>query len=158
MHKAERNLAEAKKDNDFIYHERVPDVKSLEPIGKAQPAKALPLAQPMSQNFKDLFSELVPVAVHQALASYDLRKTEIVNTEITQLRESTQELNGLLASLNLPAAIESNDASSGLPPSILEKANIVKELGGISELERMINELPELLKRNQDILDEVIIY
>lgn len=61
----------------------------------------------------------------------------------------------LLSSLNLPAAIECNDASSGLPPSILEKANTVKESGGISELQRYISELPELLKRNEDILDEV---
>lgn len=105
--------------------------------------------------FLDLFSELVPVAVHQALASYDLRKTEIVNTEITKLREATQLMNGLLASLNLPAAIESTDGSSSVPPSLLEKANAVSSMGGIQELERMINELPELLKRNQDILDEV---
>lgn len=94
QHKAQRNLAEAKKDNDFIYHERIPDIKSVDPIGKAQPAKVLPLAQPMSQNFKDLFSELVPVAVHQALAAYDVRKTEIVNMEIGRLRESTTVLNG----------------------------------------------------------------
>lgn len=103
----------------------------------------------------DLFSDLVPVAVHQALASYDLRKTEIVNTEITKLRDATQLLNGLLASLNLPAAIEVTDGGSSVPPSILEKANIVSSLGGITELEKMISELPELLKRNQDILNEV---
>jgi programmed cell death 6-interacting protein len=42
----------------------------------------------------DLFSELVPVAVHQALAAYDVRKTEIVNAEIGRLRESTTTLNG----------------------------------------------------------------
>lgn len=52
MNKAQRNLTEVKKDNDFIYHERIPDIKSLEPIGKAQLAKVLPLAAPMSQNFK----------------------------------------------------------------------------------------------------------
>nr|XP_023015780.1 programmed cell death 6-interacting protein [Leptinotarsa decemlineata] len=152
--KVERNLAEAKKDNDFIYHERIPDIKAVAPIGKAQPAKVLQVAHPMSQNFKDLFSELVPVAVHQALASYDVRKTEIVNTEITKLRESTQLLNGLLASLNLPAAIEITGGGNEVPPSILEKSNTVISLGGISELERMINELPDLLKRNRDILDE----
>lgn len=32
--------------------------------------------------------------VHQALAAYEVRKTEIVNAEISRLRESTQVLNG----------------------------------------------------------------
>lgn len=50
--RTERNLAESKKDNDFIYHERIPDIKSVEPIGKAQPAKVLQVAHPMSQNFR----------------------------------------------------------------------------------------------------------
>lgn len=111
MDRAERNLAEAVKDNDFIYHERIPDIKSLEPIGKAQLAKVTPVAQPLSHNFKgvycyfylsnkrikcfvsDLFDDLMPVAVHQAITAYDIRKTEIVNTEISRLRESTQILN-----------------------------------------------------------------
>jgi hypothetical protein len=35
--KAERALADAKKDNDFIYHERIPDVKQLTPIGEFLP-------------------------------------------------------------------------------------------------------------------------
>lgn len=60
----------------------------------------------------------------------------------------------VLASLNLPAAIEVTEGNT-LPPSILEKADAVKQLGGIDELQRMITELPDLLKRNQDILDEV---
>lgn len=64
----------------------------------------------------------------------------------------------ILASLNLPAAIEVTDGGSALPPSILEKANAVSQLGGISELERMITELPDSLKRNQDILNEVCYY
>jgi len=43
--------------------------------------------------YTDLFEELVPVVVHQAMAAFDVRKTEIVNTEIMKLRESTQLLN-----------------------------------------------------------------
>lgn len=42
-----------------------------------------------------------------------------------------------------------------MPPSLLEKAEAVRQLGGITQLANLIGDLPELLKRNQDILDEV---
>ncbi len=38
--------------------------------------------------------------------SYEGRKSEIVNMEIGRLREATQLINSVMASLNLPAAIE----------------------------------------------------
>ena len=44
-------LKSAKKDNDFIYHAIVPDVKSLPAIGKAVVAKPIPIAGPMSSKF-----------------------------------------------------------------------------------------------------------
>ncbi len=47
-----RALAEAKKDNDFIYHERVPEVKQLEAIGKAPLAKVAAIPEHFSSNFK----------------------------------------------------------------------------------------------------------
>lgn len=50
--KAQRNLTEAKKDNDFIYHERIPDVKNLEAIGKANVAKLIPLPETFIPDFK----------------------------------------------------------------------------------------------------------
>lgn len=56
--------------------------------------------------------------------------------------------------MNLPASIEMTDGKN-LPPSIIEKANAVSDLGGYSKLQTLIDELPELLKRNKDILDEV---
>lgn len=62
-----------------------------------------------------------------------------------------------MASLNLPAALE--DASGELlPQSLVDKSQQVCNLGGIKQLENMIKELPELLQRNKDILDEVNIY
>ncbi len=48
-------LKSAKKDNDFIYHAIVPDVKSLPAIGKAVVAKPLPLSAPMSSKFTGMF-------------------------------------------------------------------------------------------------------
>lgn len=151
--KIERNLTDAKKDNDFIYHERIPDAKNLPPLGKALLAKQLPMPEKFSANFKDQFEKLCPVAVHQALAAFDVRKADIVNSEINKLRESTNALNSILASLNLPAAIE-NTSGNELPASLLDKGDSLKQEGGISSLQATINELPELLQRNKDILDE----
>lgn len=50
--KAQRNLTEAQKDNDFIYHERIPDPKNLAGIGKAAIAKVSPIPNRFSNNFK----------------------------------------------------------------------------------------------------------
>lgn len=49
--KINRALATAKKDNDFIYNDRVPEVKDLEHIGKAALVKAAPITPPLSQKF-----------------------------------------------------------------------------------------------------------
>lgn len=60
-----------------------------------------------------------------------------------------------MASLNLPAALEDTSGNS-LPQSLVDKASSVRDNGGIRELERLIQELPDLLQRNKDILDEVM--
>lgn len=49
--KISRALTAAKKDNDFIYHDRVPDLKDLDPIGKATLVKPTPVNVPISQKF-----------------------------------------------------------------------------------------------------------
>uniref|UniRef100_G3S774 Programmed cell death 6-interacting protein n=1 Tax=Gorilla gorilla gorilla TaxID=9595 RepID=G3S774_GORGO len=52
--KINRALTAAKKDNDFIYHDRVPDLKDLDPIGKATLVKSTPVNVPISQKFTSL--------------------------------------------------------------------------------------------------------
>lgn len=87
----------------------------MEPVGKASVAKLIPMPEVFSSNFKgvlyiitnlkqiafytpfmflDLFADLLPVSVHQALSSYEVRRNELVNSEISKLREMTQILNG----------------------------------------------------------------
>lgn len=152
--KAQLKLTEAKKENDFIYNAMIPDPSTLEASGKFQLAKALPLTPPLSSNFKDLFNDLVPVALQHALQACDAQKADIVNAEIMKLRDATQTLNGVLSSLNLPAAIEISTPGSSIPPSLLEKANEVRDKGGIQSIRNLIEELPESLQRNKEILDE----
>lgn len=55
----------------------------------------------------------------------------------------------------MPAALE-DVKGVGIPQSLIEKSNIVRMNGGVHKLENMISELPELLKRNEEIINEVI--
>lgn len=132
----------------------------------------------------DLFAELLPLNVRHAMSAYENRRNELVNYEISNLREMTQLLNrytsrniifnveisrhrliislnifivytySVLASLNLPAAIEDTSGTE-IPQSLLDKALGVRESGGIKALEESMRELPDLLQRNKELLDEV---
>ncbi|XP_034016964.1 programmed cell death 6-interacting protein isoform X2 [Thalassophryne amazonica] len=151
--KINRALTAAKKDNDFIYHDRVPEIKDLEHIGKAALVKATAITPPLSQKFTDLFEKMVPMLVQQSMSIYNQRKAETVNRLVGSMREATNLCNGVLASLNLPAALEDLSGDS-IPQSIAEKARSIVELGGLQSIEQLIKDLPELLTRNREILDE----
>ncbi|GAB1608342.1 programmed cell death 6-interacting protein-like isoform X6 [Argonauta hians] len=148
-----RALELAVKDNDFIYHEKIPDCKSLSVIGKAPVAKPTPLPSTMSSKFVDLFHNLVPLPVHDGIVAFGNRKNQIINQETGRLKEATLLLNSVLASLNLPAAIEDLSGDS-IPTSLLEKAQQLKRDGGVESLNKMMQDLPELLGRNREILNE----
>ncbi|CAG2173649.1 unnamed protein product, partial [Oppiella nova] len=153
LNKANVALEEAKKDNDFIYHAKVPEYKSLQSFGRAQLAKPIAVPERFFPNSTDMFEKLLPLGVQQAVQKLELKKQEIVNSEVASLRELTQTLNAVLVSLNLPAAIEDSSGHE-VPKSLIDKSNAVKAKGGVDVIQRLINELPELLQRNKEILDE----
>jgi hypothetical protein len=62
-----------------------------------------------------------------------------------------------LASMNLPAALDDVTKQEQCPESIRVKSSKVKNSGGINDLLAKISELPVLYKRNEEILNEVLI-
>ncbi|CAI5445333.1 unnamed protein product [Caenorhabditis angaria] len=141
-------------DNDLIYHERVTDFRSLAPLPKAALAKPTPITGPLSPKFKDMFSSLVPVQVHNAMQSYEARKAELINMETVRMREATQLMNGFLSSLNLPASLDDVTSTEILPESIRRKSIKLKENGGLAEILRLLRELPSFYQRNEEILSK----
>ena len=51
----------AKKENDFVYRERVPEYSSLKTLERVALARVTPLKFPISEDFKDLYPPFVPV-------------------------------------------------------------------------------------------------
>ena len=87
----QRDYQAVKKDNDFIYNDRIPSPSSLDTIPKATIAKPIRLAVPAS-NFVDLFANLLPVGVSRAMGYYNDKRDHLVTMEIQKLKEATQEI------------------------------------------------------------------
>jgi programmed cell death 6-interacting protein len=153
LDRIKRCLVDAEKDNNIIYHETVPSSSTLSKIDKAILAKEIVPTFPLSEGNKDLFDRLVSVAVHSAMTTFDGYRQQAVNFEVGRLREATDLINSVLASLNLPASLE-DDSSHDVPPSLLEKASKIRQAGGITALKQDIENLPDLLQRNKEILTE----
>ena len=79
---------------------------------------------------------------------------EVLNLEIGKLRQATDLLNTALAAWNLPAAIEDVGGKNLVPQSLLDKSQAMKDKGGIARIDSMMAELPPLMQRNADILNE----
>lgn len=154
MKKVERRHETAVKENDFIYHARVPEYRVIDGIERFSLVKPTPVPVKFQPETNDLFGGLLPLRVQQAWSKLEARKQEIIGVEIAGLQEATTTLNGILASLNLPASLE--DAPGvDLPQSLQDKSKYVRQKGGISYVGKLISELPDLLRRNMEILDEI---
>uniref|UniRef100_A0A6G1S8F7 Programmed cell death 6-interacting protein n=1 Tax=Aceria tosichella TaxID=561515 RepID=A0A6G1S8F7_9ACAR len=152
--KAVRRQEEAIKENDFIYHARVPEFRLLESVERFSLVKPAPLPVKFLPDTSDLFQGLLPLKAQQAWQKLEARKQEITGQEIASLQEASTTLNGVLASLNLPASLEDAPGVE-LPQSLQDKSKYVRQKGGVQYVSKLIGELPDLLKRNLEILDEI---
>ncbi len=157
--KIERARDVAKKDNDLIYHELVPDPKTLPSVGVAAVAKKAPVTFPLAGEApKDLFKALVPIPVHNALQVAEGVRQQLIAAELGRLREATDMCNVILASLNLPAAVQddvSNSSGDCLPKTLIEKAASVRQQGGVASLREKISSLTDGSTRNAEIVENV---
>lgn len=152
LEKAKNAKTEKRKENDFIYHATIPSFSSLTPVERVEIARPTPIPTTFLNN-PDPFANLLPLSVQQAITKLDLRKGELVSQTLNQLNAAIMNLNANLTVMNLPAAIE-DTGSNRLPASLIEKSQSVKNAGGYLGLEAKLNKIPDLLKRNREILQE----
>ncbi|PIK46864.1 putative programmed cell death 6-interacting protein isoform X2 [Apostichopus japonicus] len=139
--KYHKELTAAKKDNELIYSDIVPEVSNLKSPGSAVIAKILDVQSQMTENFTDLFEKLVPLSIHNAMVAYENRKAGIVNQERA-------------CSLNLPAAVEDLGGDTILNRSSKNLNSCKRVETGI--IDKLFSDLPELLERNRAILSEAM--
>jgi len=150
-------LQTAEKENDNIYHEPVPNESKLAPIEKKPIVKAIPLPESVHLiGEKDPFYRLVPFAITEKLSVYQERKDSLVRNEIRQIDEQNQIAIGSLSSMQLPGAIEALETPIGIPKTLQDKVNSIRQEGGIRLINELIETLNNLAREDTSILNEAI--
>ncbi|XP_069815302.1 tyrosine-protein phosphatase non-receptor type 23 [Dendropsophus ebraccatus] len=154
----------AKKDNDFIYHESVPAMDTLQAVKGAPLVKALPVnPTDPAVTGPDIFSKLVPMAAHEASSLYSEEKAKLLREVMAKIDAKNEVLDQFTDSLQLdPETVDNLDMYSHIPPSLMEKCaalsvrpDTVKSLvQSMQALSGVFTDVEASLKDIKDILDE----
>ncbi|KAL3183095.1 hypothetical protein MRX96_006875 [Rhipicephalus microplus] len=92
----------AKKENEFVYHERVPPVESLPEVKGANLVKGISFSPTDPEiSGPDIFARLVPMEAHEASSIYSEEKASLLRSVTSHVDRKNEELETFLSSLNL---------------------------------------------------------
>ncbi|XP_019363551.1 PREDICTED: tyrosine-protein phosphatase non-receptor type 23 [Gavialis gangeticus] len=154
----------AKKDNDFIYHEAVPALDTLQSVKGAPLVKALPVnPTDPAVTGPDIFAKLVPMAAHEASSLYSEEKAKLLREVMVKIEAKNEVLDQFMDSLQLdPETVDNLDMYSHIPPVLMEKCaalsvrpDTVKNLvQSMQALSGVYTDVEASLKEIRDLLDE----
>lgn len=99
------------RENDFIYHQAVPNEAALSAIAKLAVAKAIPVSELyQGQDIQriigpDIFQKLVPMSVTESASLYDEEKAKLIRAETEKVETANGEMAAGLDYLKLPGSL-----------------------------------------------------
>lgn len=151
----------AKNENEFIYHEEVPDKDALQEVKGASLVKGIPFSvNDIEVSGPDIFGKLVPMEAHEASSLYSERKAEVLRKYANLVETKDQALAEFMSSLQLEILTQMKLAK-GLPQELVDRAaalsarpnaiqDLVSAMAKLSDtyhdVEAMLKEINELIK------------
>lgn len=128
----------AKNENEFIYHEEVPDLSTISTIAGANLVKGIPLnVADASIATEDIFRRLIPIKAHEHSSLYSEEKANLLR-KITQKIESKDlELNKFMESLSIDT-LNYDVSNVTLPQPLIDRC---------ADLNARPNAIPELISK-----------
>ncbi|EYC43469.1 hypothetical protein Y032_0492g2412 [Ancylostoma ceylanicum] len=140
-------LNNAKKENEFIYHDRVPGpdelCKDLEGLCKVRPLSFDPLDP--SVGGEDLFGGLLPSGVVKAVSEYEEEKAKLKREVLERINSKDDELDTFLVSLRIDEIDLDADSTAPVLPDMLLERN--------AALTTQPDAIPKLLENLQKVSD-----
>ncbi|XP_053913203.1 tyrosine-protein phosphatase non-receptor type 23 isoform X2 [Cuculus canorus] len=156
----------AKKDNDFIYHEAVPALDTLQAVKGAPLVKALPVnPTDPAVTGPDIFAKLVPMAAHEASSLYSEEKAKLLRDVMAKIEAKNEVLDQFMDSMQLdPETVDNLEMYDHIPSILMEKCaalsvrpdtvkNLVQSMqvlsGVFTDVEASLKEIRDLLEEDE---------
>ena len=102
-----------------------------------------------------LFTKLVPFSVHVSVSIYEERRDRLVNNNIiTELETMTDKLHEILSSLNLPGSLQALEKPLGLPGTLAQHADEIRQADALNRLQRGLADIDKLCASDRAIFEE----
>uniref|UniRef100_A0A182WEQ7 Tyrosine-protein phosphatase non-receptor type 23 n=1 Tax=Anopheles minimus TaxID=112268 RepID=A0A182WEQ7_9DIPT len=166
MDVVEAKRKSAKNENEFIYHEEVPDLSAITAVQGANLVNgiAFNVIDPDAMG-EDIFHRLVPMKAHESSSMYSEEKANLLRTIGSKLDGKEAELQTFIDSLNLdaieaPKAVDDKRLPQGLVDRCAElqaKPNAISDLvqsmstlaDTCSDVELTLKEIKNLLRQDE---------
>ena len=162
-------LDNAKKENEFIYHEKVPELDTLVELKGASLVKGIGFeVTDREVAGLDIFSRLVPLEAHEASSLYSEEKAKLLRVIGEEIESKNNELALFMSSMSLDedGVVPKPDEHIALPQELIEVAaslsvkgednvtvhlkNAMSRIAAVSaEVEASLKEIRDILKDNE---------
>ncbi|KKA25909.1 Signal transduction protein BroA [Rasamsonia emersonii CBS 393.64] len=147
-------------DNDFIYHQPVPNEAGLSAVAKLPAAKAIPVSELyQGQDIQriigpDIFQKLVPMSVTESASLYDEEKAKLIRAETEKVETANGEMAASLDYLKLPGSLNILKGGMDQEMTVDEEFRLwCEELSGHELFHKKFDELQEHKAAILEILD-----
>lgn len=155
-------LNNAKKENDFVYHEKVPTSDKLSEVKGASLVKGIPFSVSDPEiSGPDIFAGLVPIEAHETASIYSDRKDSILREVRAKIDHKNQELTTFMSALQIDRNTL-RSKSNPIPDELIEicaamsvnPAALQEISQDIAELESISKEVDSAIKEAKVMLAE----
>ncbi|XP_055596955.1 tyrosine-protein phosphatase non-receptor type 23-like [Uranotaenia lowii] len=169
MDVVEAKRKSAKNENEFIYHEEVPELHTISAVQGANLVQGIPFSVTDPDAIgEDIFHRLVPMKAHESSSVYSEEKANLLRTIGTKVEDKDTELTSFMSSLNLDSIDIQNPNSlvtdNRLPQGLVDRCadlhakpnaipDLVQSMSNLAEtctdVEMALKEIKHLLKQDE---------
>ncbi|KAL0274013.1 UNVERIFIED_CONTAM: hypothetical protein PYX00_006557 [Menopon gallinae] len=153
----------AKRENEFIYHEEIPDINVLPEVQGASLVKGIPFnVNDIEVSGPDIFSRIVPMKAHELSSLYSEEKAKLLRKVSGMIETKDEEIQTFLSALELDdlnktdgnqlpqELIDRCAALSAKPDAIKNLFDSMNKLSNIyHDVESMLQEIKEMLNEEE---------